>query len=57
MSRRGPWNVSVAIVGMVCVAAIVIAGLLTGHNSTLAATGLTAIGAGIGYAIKNGGKP
>lgn len=54
--RHSDWHAEVAIVGILAVAAIVIAGFATGHDGTLASTGLTLIGAGIGWAVKNSSK-
>lgn len=53
MQTSHMWNVSVAIVGIIAVAAIVIAGMRAGIDGVLAMTGLSVIGGAIGYAIKN----
>lgn len=50
------WNISVAVAGIIGVSAIVIVGMLTGHNNTLAASGLAIIGGAVGYAVKNRAK-
>jgi len=43
---RVDWNIAcVCIMSIVCIAAVAIAGLLTGHDGTLVALAFTALGA------------